>query len=109
MIARVWQGFVSVEKADGYARYLKDSDLGIKDYATTSGNRGFTLLRRDEEGRVRFLLVSLWDSEDAIRAYAGPDFERARYHPYDLECLLDPDPAVRHFEVLAASGPANEV
>jgi len=103
MIARVWHGMVPVEKADGYARYLADSDRGVRDYQAIRGNRGVTLLRRTEGRRVHFLLISLWDSEDAIREYAGADIERAQYFAYDLECLLDPEPNVSHFEVLVAS------
>jgi heme-degrading monooxygenase HmoA len=101
MIARVWHGVVSAEKADDYARYLTDSDLGVRDYASTPGNRGYTLLRRRESDRAHFLLVSLWDSSDAIRAYAGADIGRARYHAFDLECLLEPEPSVEHYEVLS--------
>ena len=53
---------------------------------------------------MHFLLVSLWDSAEAIRDYAGPDIERARYFEYDKERLPDPEPNVTHDEVLAASG-----
>ena len=52
---------------------------------------------------MHFLLISLWESVDAIREYTGPDIERARYFDYDLECLLDPEPNVRHYEVLVSS------
>ncbi|MGE5243776.1 MAG: hypothetical protein ACM3SQ_06085 [Betaproteobacteria bacterium] len=54
---------------------------------------------------MHFLLVSLWESRDAIEAYAGADIERARYFPYDRECLIEPEPDVAHYEVLVASGP----
>lgn len=100
MIARVWEGIVSPERADAYGEYLR-GPLGVLDYLRTSGNRGAVLMRRDEVDRVHFLLVSYWDSRDAIAAYAGPDIEKARYHPFDLECLIDPSPEVRHYEVLS--------
>lgn len=103
MIARVWHGVVLKEKAEDYARYLADSDRGILEYRGTPGNRGVYLMRRAEEDRVHFLLVSLWESREAIRAYAGPDIERARYFPYDLECLIDPEPTVTHYEILASA------
>jgi heme-degrading monooxygenase HmoA len=103
MIARVWQGVVPIEKADGYAEYLADSDRGVLAYQAIRGNRGVSLFRRVEGDRVHFLLISLWESEDAIREYAGPDIERARYFPYDLECLLEPEPNVAHYEVLVAA------
>jgi len=103
MIARVWQGIVPAEKAEAYARYLAESDLGIRGYRSIRGNRGVSLLRRVEAGGVRFLLISLWDSEEAIREYAGADMGRARYFDFDRECLLDPDPNVAHYEVLSGN------
>ena len=103
MIARVWHGVVPAEKAEGYARYLAESDRGVRDYQEIRGNRGVTLLRRADGTRAHFLLISLWDSEAAIREYTGPDIERAQYFEYDLECLVDPEPNVTHYEVLVAS------
>lgn len=102
MIARVWHGVVPQAKADGYAEYLSDSDLGVRDYQRTPGNRGACLLRRVQGDGVHFLLISFWESREAIQAYSGPDIERARYHPYDRECLVEPEPNVTHYEVLVA-------
>lgn len=100
MIARVWHGVVPVEKAEAYSEYLSDSDRGVPDYERIPGNHGAFLLRRDEGDRVHFVLLSLWDSREAIRGYAGADVERAQYFPYDLECLIDPEPNVEHYDVL---------
>jgi heme-degrading monooxygenase HmoA len=105
MIARVWRGVVRLEKAEEYGRWLCDSEFGVKDYRATPGNVGAWVLRRIEGDRADFLLVSCWESREAIQAYAGADIERARYFPYDRECLIDPDPRVAHYEVLAGSGP----
>lgn len=104
MIARVWHGVVPLAKADGYGRYLTASDRGVQDYERLPGSRGVLLMRRVEGDRVHFQLVSLWDSREAIVAYAGPDIERARYFAYDRECLLEPEPNVAHYDVLVARG-----
>jgi heme-degrading monooxygenase HmoA len=72
----------------------------VPDYRATEGNRGVQVLRRDEGGRTHFLLVSLWESWDAIRAFAGDDPERARYYPEDEEFLLELEPRVTHYEVV---------
>jgi heme-degrading monooxygenase HmoA len=104
MIARVWHGVVPAEKAEGYGRYLADSDRGVRDYQRVPGNQGVCLLRRAQGDTVEFLLLSLWDSRQAIEAYAGPDIDRARYFPYDRECLIDPEPEVAHYEVVVAPG-----
>lgn len=97
-IARVWRGVVPVEKAEAYSRYLVD--FGFRDYQTYDGSCAIHLLRRAEEGRVQFLLLSFWNSRQTIVAYAGADIEQAHYYPYDLECLLDPAPKVEHYEVI---------
>jgi hypothetical protein len=102
MIARVWHGVVPLAKADGYGAYLSDSDRGVGDYQRLPGNRGVCLLRRQDGDRAQFLLISFWESRQAIEAYAGPDIDRAQYFPYDRECLLDPEPNVTHYDVLVA-------
>lgn len=103
MIARVWHGVVGSENADAYAKYL--AGFGVQDYQAVPGNHGVQLLRRSEGAYVHFLLLSLWSSREAIEAYAGPDIEQAHYYPYDLECLIDPEPRVAHYEVVASAGP----
>jgi heme-degrading monooxygenase HmoA len=99
MIARVWHGRVPAEKADAYAEFLKRT--GLPDYKATPGNEGVTMLRRIEGSVAHFLLISLWRSREAIRAFAGDDIERARYYPEDREFLLEFEPGVVHYEVLA--------
>jgi heme-degrading monooxygenase HmoA len=105
LIAAVFdEGVCNPGVLDGYGRYLADSDRGVRDYQRLPGNRGVCLLKRAQGDRVHFLLISFWDSREAIEGYAGPDIDRARYFPYDRECLLDPEPNVEHYEVLVAPG-----
>jgi heme-degrading monooxygenase HmoA len=101
MIARLWHGAVPAGKAEEYMRYLERT--GLPDYRATPGNRGVYVLRRGEPGVAHFLLLTLWDSRDAIRAFAGDDMDRARYYPEDAEFLLELEPTVTHYEV--AGGP----
>lgn len=100
MIARTWHGAVPAAKADAYHRYLLHT--GIPDYEATPGNRGVHVLRRTEDDTVHFLLLTFWDSPDAIRAFAGDDPERARYYPEDAAYLLELEPTVTHYDVLVA-------
>ncbi len=98
MIARTWHGMVPAARADEYAAYL--ARTGIPDYRRTPGNRGVHVLRRNEGGHTHFLLVTLWDSWDSIRAFAGDDVERAKYYPEDREFLIELEPHVVHYEVV---------
>jgi heme-degrading monooxygenase HmoA len=100
MIARTWHGIVLREQADAYRAYLLRT--GVPDYKATPGNRGVYVLRRLEGPHAHFLLISVWDSLDAIRAFAGDDVERARYYPEDAAYLLEMEPTVTHYEVLAS-------
>jgi heme-degrading monooxygenase HmoA len=98
MLARTWSGRTPSVKADDYSEYLKTS--GIKDYLATPGNRGVFMLRRSLGNETEFLLVSLWESEAAIRAFAGDDMTKARYYPEDQDFLLNFAPTADHYEVL---------
>jgi heme-degrading monooxygenase HmoA len=100
MIARTWHGVTPAAKADEYLAYLNRT--GIPDYKATEGNRGVYVLRRIEGEHAHFLLISLWDSYDAIRKFAGDDLEKAHYYPEDDEFLLEKESNVYHYEVLDA-------
>jgi len=102
MIARSWHGRVPSSKAEAYYAYLLRT--GLSDYRTTPGNRGVYVFRRNEGAITHYLLTTLWESYDAIRAFAGLDYERARYYPEDDDYLLDREPFVTHYDVLNASG-----
>jgi heme-degrading monooxygenase HmoA len=102
MIARAWHGRVPAGKADAYYEYLLAT--GLADYRKTPGNRGVWVFRRTEGEVTHFLLTTLWDSYDAIRAFAGADYESARYYPEDDDYLLEREPFVMHYEVLSTSG-----
>jgi heme-degrading monooxygenase HmoA len=93
---------VPASKADAYHEYLLRT--GLSDYATTPGNRGVHVLRRVEGNVAHFLLLTFWESLDAIKHFAGPDYTRARYYPEDDEYLLEREPYVTHYDVLAATG-----
>jgi heme-degrading monooxygenase HmoA len=98
MIARQWIGETQESDADSYFKYLEET--GVKECRATKGNQGVWLLRRVHDGRAEFVFISLWDSFESIKAFAGPDYENAVYYPEDKKFLLRLDPRVTHFEVL---------
>jgi hypothetical protein len=102
MIARVWSGRTPLEKADDYMEYLRKT--GIKAHGAVRGNRGDYVWKRVEDGVAEFWVISLWDSLEAIREFAGPQIERAVYFPEDEAFLLELDPQVKHYEILHAPG-----
>lgn len=99
MIARTWHGVVPASKADEYVDYLNKT--GIPEYRQTPGNKGVFMLRRIEADKAHFLLLTLWESEEAIKRFAGPDMEKAKYYPEDEQFLLELEPSVTHYEVIS--------
>ncbi len=98
MIARTWAGATRASDADAYLDYLHAT--GLAEYRKTPGNRGVLALRRIADDRAEFLLLTLWESEEAIRRFAGDDVERAVFYPEDDRYLVARDERVRHYEVV---------
>jgi heme-degrading monooxygenase HmoA len=97
MIARSWRGSTAAGDADAYLEYLHQT--GLAEYRKIEGNRGVLALRRILGGTAEFLLISLWDSEEAIRKFAGNDIDQAVFYPEDDRFLIDREERVTHYEV----------
>ncbi len=104
MIARTWRGTVRRRDADAYAKYIDET--GFAEYGRTTGNRGAWMLRRDEGDHSEFITLSLWESEGAIRAFAGDDIEAAVLYPEDERYLIEGKSSVTHHQVVGEVSPA---
>jgi heme-degrading monooxygenase HmoA len=104
VIARIWRGWTSREDAEAYARYMVE--VAAPDSLGTPGNRGFSVLHRPDGEREEFLTISLWESLDVIRAFAGDDIEKAVFYPEDDRFLVEREHTVKHYEVVHSVEPA---
>lgn len=100
MIARIWKGITPESKADRYLDYMMAT--GVKELRAAEGNQGVYVLRRIDRDQAEFTFISLWESFDAIKRFAGEEIDRAVYYPEDRDYLLALDPKVTHYEVLVA-------
>jgi len=98
MIARIWRGITPADQADGYLAFLRENAL--QRYAEIPGNRGVHVLRRDQGEHTEIMIVSLWDSLDAVRAFAGERAEASVYYPEEDRFLLEMEPLVRLYDVV---------
>ena len=100
-IGRLWHGRTTLANADPYQEHLRRETLpGLR---AIDGFQGAYILRRDGNGVVEFLVLTLRASEDAIRAFAGRDAELAVI-PAAAEQLLEQwDERATHYEVVLAS------
>ena len=99
MVARTWKGAVRIADAEAYADYLRET--GVAEYAATPGNRGVWMLRRDAgEDRTEYQMVTLWDSLEAVKAFAGEEYEVAVFYPEDDRFLVERETRATHYEVV---------
>jgi heme-degrading monooxygenase HmoA len=99
MIARIWHGKTTTTKADAYiVEYFQQT--GLADYEATEGNLGVLVLRQDESEQADFLMITLWESKEAIKKFAGDDINQARYYPQDSDYFTELEPNVVHYDVL---------
>lgn len=97
MIARVWRGITRKAQADDYLQHLKTTALPA--LREQPGLQAAWTLRRDQGEQCEFQIVSLWESMEALRAWAGKDIQRAVYFDEDDRFLLDMEPLVHLYDV----------
>jgi heme-degrading monooxygenase HmoA len=97
MIARIWKGAVKKDDGEAYAEYLDQT--GVAAYKSTPGNRGVWMLRRDMDDKTEFVMFTLWDDIEAIKRFAGEDYETAVFYPEDDRFLVERDEKSEHYEV----------
>jgi heme-degrading monooxygenase HmoA len=97
MIARIWRGQATAEKAGDYQRHFTTH---VAPHLTElAGHRGAYLLRREDKGEVEFLAVTLWESIESIRAFAGQNPDVAIVEPEGRAALSSFDDFARHYDI----------
>ncbi len=97
MIARIWHGKVPMEKSDEYEEFLIKK--AAADYSSVDGLLKMYFLRKDEGDFAHFLLITLWDSLESVKRYAGPKPELAKYYAEDDDFLIEKEKFVSLYRV----------
>jgi heme-degrading monooxygenase HmoA len=100
MISRVWHGWTNRENADAYEALLRTEIFTGIAKRSIQGYRGIHLLRRDIEDGVEFVTIMWFDSLDAVRAFAGEDYEAAVVPPEARQLLSRYDARAAHYHVI---------
>ena len=98
MIVRIWHGRTPRARGEDYSAFL--AERAIPDHRDAEGNLEVIVLRRDEKDESHFVTISRWESEGAVRDWAGGDLLKTKYYPQDREFLLELEPEVQHFTVI---------
>ncbi len=101
MISRIWHGWTTPENADVYESMLKSEIFqGIRS-REIAGYRGINLLRRDHGGEVEFVTIMWFDNIEAVRSFAGEDYEVAVVPKKARAVLSRYDERSQHYDVKA--------
>ena len=97
MIARHWRGWTTPQNADAYEALLKSKVL--PELKKIAGYRGGYILRRDGSEESEFIVLNLFESLDAVRKFAGPNYSVPVFEPEAKALLSRLDPVANHFDV----------
>ena len=100
MISRIWRGWTTNQNAQAYESVLRTEILPGIARRNIEGYRGEHLLRRELENEVEFVTILWFDSLDAVREFAGEDFEAAIVPPKGERLLSRFDKKSQHYETL---------
>jgi heme-degrading monooxygenase HmoA len=101
MIGRIWHGWTTPGNADKYEALLKDEIfVGIQN-RNIRGFKSIQLLRRETGQEVEFLTIMVFDSLDAVREFAGADYELAYVPDKAKAVLAHYDARAQHYEIRA--------
>lgn len=97
MIVRLWHGRTKSEDAEQYERFMRVR--AAPDYGSVDGLLNVYFTRRDEGAETHFLLITVWDSIEAVRRFAGEHPEKAKYYAEDDGFLLEKEENVALYDV----------
>lgn len=97
MIARVWRGWTKAENATAYEKLLKE--VVYPGLQHINGYHGGYILRQDSQEEVEFVTVNLFESLEAVKAFAGSDYEVPVFEPEARRLLSRVEPIARHYDV----------
>ena len=99
MIGRIWHGWTKPENADKYERLLKEEIFPGIAAKKVAGYRGIQLFRRPLENEIEFITIMWFDSWDAVKQFAGEDYEKAYVPQKAREVLERFDERSQHYEI----------
>jgi heme-degrading monooxygenase HmoA len=95
MITRLWRGWTARADGDAYEQFLLTSLF--PSMRSIPGFRGADVLRRDDGGEIEFVTVTRFDTLEAIRQFAGEQYETPVLEPEARALLSRYDERARHF------------
>ncbi len=100
MIARIWHGWTSFENADNYEQLLRNEIFPSIKNRNIKGYRKISLLRRPLENEVEFITIMIFDNLNAVKEFAGKEYEKSYVPQKARDVLLRHDKFSQHYEIV---------
>ncbi|HYB09649.1 MAG TPA: antibiotic biosynthesis monooxygenase [Alphaproteobacteria bacterium] len=97
MIGRVWHGWTELEDGDAFEKFLKAT---LPSFHRHAGYRHAYLMRMPKESETEFLVVTYWDSMEAVRGFAGADGKGSVILPEARKLLKRWDEKPLHYDAV---------
>jgi heme-degrading monooxygenase HmoA len=101
VVTRLWRGWAPADRADAYEQHYRFEVLPV--LRGVAGFAGARLLRRRSGDETEFVSLTFFDTLDAVRAFAGPNYETAVVAEEAREVLVRFDDHVSHYETAVES------
>lgn len=98
MILREWRGRTELQRAHAYVRHFRT--VVVPELHRIAGFLGAYLTQHQAGDLLEFVVITKWESMDAIRSFAGSSPEKAVVEPGAAAALRTFDTTVRHYDVL---------
>ena len=95
-IGRMWHGVASKQHLPQILEHL--SVTRLRGSLDAKGNLGGVLLSRESNGAAEVYILTLWESEKAIRSFVGDNIHAPAYRPGDEKYVVGKEPTVRYFD-----------
>ena len=100
MIGRIWHGWTTLENADKYEKLLKEEIFPGIAAKNVPGYKEIQLFRRPiDNNEVEFLTIMWFESWEAVKAFAGEDYQHAYVPPKARKVLARFDERSQHYEI----------
>jgi heme-degrading monooxygenase HmoA len=109
MIVRIWHGWTTPTNANTYEALLKEEIFAGIQQRHIRGFKGIQLLRRKVGNEIEFVTIMTFDSLDAVREFAGEDYEAAVIPQKAREVLSHFDERSQHYELREERGSENGI
>jgi heme-degrading monooxygenase HmoA len=98
MVSRHWTGTAKKERAEEYILHFQNDTF--KQLETIAGFVSAQILKREVKEGIEFLVITNWQSIDAIRQFAGDQTDTAVVPQLVQDIMTRYDQKVRHYEVI---------